>query len=203
MTEELKLTFQRYDGSLERVTVVLSDDFIGETAEILQLLLGLPSQPPCRLGISRSGKILENTSTFRSADIQQGDQLTLIPFNLAQDWEKEHSSRSNIAESLEKKEDTYQVKSGISSLKEGNEYQLVLKDRDDQEVCRYSVKLGESHENNPLGFFEMPHGKEYQNFANFLQDEPLIEAQDSTVNKILKQWCIDISQGYRTFSYRL
>jgi hypothetical protein len=195
MDEELNLTFQRYDQERERTTVVLSQTSVQETCEILRVLLGLP-MTTYRLGIVRTGTLVESLD-FSTAGIRQNDRLTLIPVHLIQEWKDAHIPKSTPTNTEPHKKAEKPEINQDSSIK-GNEYQLLLTIRDSEEIYRYSVKLEEIYENTPLDFFGIPQGSEYQKFKQFLQSKLQKEASDSDSSRILKKWCNDISQGYRT-----
>lgn len=195
MHDELNLTFQRYDQEHERPMVVPSKASVQETCEALRALLGLPTTT-YRLGIVRTGTVIESLD-FSNAGIQQNERLTLIPVHLIQEWKDAHIPRSTPTD-VGFREAEAQIEQNLDI--KGNEYQLLLTSKDSKEVYRYSVKLEETYEDTPLDFFEIPHGKEYQKFKQFLQSKLQKEASDSDSSKILKEWCQEIARGYRTAS---
>ena len=197
MYEELNLTFQRYDQGRERTMVVPSEASVQETCETLRALLGL-STTTYRLGVVRTGVVIESID-FGNAGVQQNDRLTLIPVNLIQEWKDAHISKSTPTDAEPRKEaEQPQAEQNPAPL--GNEYQLLLTTQDTKEAYRYSIRLEEIYEDAPLDFFGIPQGEEYQKFKQFLKSKLQKEASDSDSSRILKKWCKEIAQGYRTVS---
>ena len=186
MYDELNLTFQRYDQERERPMVVPSKASVQETCEALLALLGLP-MTTYRLGIVRTGTVIESLD-FSNAEIQQNDQLTLIPAHLIQEWKDAHIPRSTPTDAeLCKEAEQPQIEQNPDI--KGNEYQLLLTIEGSKEVYRYLVRLEETHEDSPLDFFGISQGDEYQKFKQFLQSKLQKEVSDSDSSKILKEWC--------------
>lgn len=197
MREEFTLTFQSYDQERERSLVIPADAIVGEACEYLRSLLGLPSSTAYYLGMVRTGTILDSSFAFAEAGIQQNDRLIIIPSNLSQEWKNKYPSHAILSEVEQKKE---QEQTPEETNANGAEYQLLLSIHGSKELVQYSVKLEEVYEDAPLTFFEIPEGKEYQKFKSFLQKRLQKEVSDTDLSRVLREWCKDIMQGYRTVS---
>jgi hypothetical protein len=200
MNKEFTLIFQRYDQQQERMVVVPSEVSIQETCESLRELLGLSHSSLYRLGIQRNGKVIDDNLTFESAGAQQNDRITLIPVNLIEEWQSKHYVPPDSTDS---KNAVKAEPSSAAQAKSGNEYQILITTQKNKETHQYSVILNATYENNPLNFFEIPDGQEAQNFKEFIKKALEKELSDSALNKILRDWCKEISHGYRTFSLHL
>jgi hypothetical protein len=198
MYKEFTLIFQRYDQQQERRLVVPSEVSIQETCESLQELLGLSSSTLYRLGIQRNGKVVDNNLTFESAGAQQNDHITLIPVNLIEEWQSKHYVPPASTDSKNSVEAEHELQAKI-----GNEYQILITTQKNKKPHQYSVILNVTCENNPLNFFEIPDGKESQNFKEFIEKVLEKELSNAALSKVLRDWCKEISHGYRTFSLSL
>ena len=63
---------------------------------------------------------------------------------------------------------------------------------------RYTIDLEEAYEDNPQFFFAKSNGKEQGKFAVALEAVLGRKVQSSEVERILQQWCKQISLGYRS-----
>lgn len=71
--------FTRSDGTAEKAIDVSPDSKLGEDREEVQMLLGLPVNPPYKLVLKRTEEELEDNLTFEEAGIQNNDKLILSP----------------------------------------------------------------------------------------------------------------------------
>jgi hypothetical protein len=200
MDKEVTLIFQSYDQQQSRSVVVDLLASIQEIHESLPELLGLSTKTIYRLGIQRNGKILDDSLTFGAAGLQQSDRITLIPVNLIEEWQSKHYVPPDSTDS---KNAVKAEPASTAQTKSGNEYQILITTQKNKETHQYSVILNATYENNPLNFFEIPDGQEAQNFKEFIKKALEKELSDSASNKILRDWCKEISHGYRTFSLHL
>ncbi|NES69861.1 MAG: hypothetical protein F6K24_33935, partial [Okeania sp. SIO2D1] len=75
----MEVIFTRSDETAERTIDVSSDSKLGESREEVQMLLGLPVNPPYKLVLERTDEELEDNLTFEEAGIQENDKLILSP----------------------------------------------------------------------------------------------------------------------------
>ncbi|MCL1469125.1 IMS domain-containing protein [Argonema antarcticum] len=94
--EQIRVTFQKHEGSDERTLNILLDEKLGEFRKEVQTLLGLPDDPPCRLVLDRTGEELRDNATVREAGIQANDKLLLFPLGAWQEKNSRGSVSSNI-----------------------------------------------------------------------------------------------------------
>jgi hypothetical protein len=74
----VKVIFTRKDGTAEKVIDVLPNSKLGEDREAVQMLLGLPVNPPYKFFLERTQKELKDNLTFEKAGIQENDKLILF-----------------------------------------------------------------------------------------------------------------------------
>jgi hypothetical protein len=200
MAQEFALVFQGYNQDQEETIIVSSKMSMKNTSESIREILGLPRNMLYRIGIQRNGKIIDDSLTFGDAGLQQNDRITLIPISLIEEWQSKHYVPSDATDS---KNAVKAEPVSDSQTKTGNEYQILITTRKNKEVCQYSVILNTTYENNPLNFFEIPDGQESQKFKEFIKKTLEKELSDLALSKILRDWCKEISHGYRTFSLHL
>lgn len=73
----IRITFCRYNGDREKTSNVSLGSKLGENRKAVQMLLGLPENPPYKLMLERTGKELDDSLTFEEAGIQDNDRLIL------------------------------------------------------------------------------------------------------------------------------
>jgi hypothetical protein len=198
INEEFDIVFQGYNHDREHRVVVLSEMSVRNVGEVLRELLGLPRNMLYRLGIQRNGKIIDDSLFFGDAGLQQNDRITLIPVNLIEEWQSKHYVPPASTDSKNSVEAEPEPQAKI-----GNEYQILITTQKNKTPHQYSVILNETYENTPLNFFEIPDGKESQHFKEFIEKAHEKELSDAALSKILRDWCKEISHGYRTFSLHL
>jgi hypothetical protein len=160
---------------------------IAEFREAAELKLGLRNSQTYRLLLERDGKhlrILNDYKTFESENVRQGDKLVFILFdNLSELFRvQEATSNSTNFPSLV----TYTLQLTIAS--EGLE----------TKTCEYLIDLEEFYEDNSERFFSDFNGRERQKFEAALREVVPREVKSFEIDKLLREWCEDISLGYRT-----
>ena len=191
--EVIEITFSEEGRISEQKLTVTFDMKLGEFREAAQTLLSLPDNLSCRLILERNKEELSDNATFRNSGIQQGDKLILIPPPRPQE-NKYFSHSSGVF---------LQVQEEISDLASSNslvKYTLklnLINDGNKPEKYDYPIELEEFYEDNPRRFFSDYGGKEYQKFKTALQEIESREVSNSEIDKILQEWCDDISLGYR------
>lgn len=195
---EIVVTFQTEDGSAEKnLNDVLLDSTLRDAREAVQMLLRLPENPPCRLVLERTGEILRDNLTFREAGIKQGDKLILVPSVLS-----ENNSRSHSGGFSRVKPET-STSTKTSSLVTYKLQLTILSDGQQTDIYDYPIKLTEFYEDNPQRFFSDSNARERQNLVTALQKIVPREVQTFEIDKILRDWCDDISLGYRTTDVKI
>ena len=71
------VTFQRSDNLVEKDIDILPTSRLGVSREVVQMLLELPSNVLYELKLERTGKYLEDNSTFEEAGVRENDRLIL------------------------------------------------------------------------------------------------------------------------------
>ena len=107
----IKVIFTRSDGTAEKAIDVSPDSKLGEDREEVQMLLGLPVNPPYKLVLERTSKKLRDNLTFKEAGIQDNDKLILFPLNALDTYQedendtyKKSDKTNNISSTTEEKE---------------------------------------------------------------------------------------------------
>ena len=85
----VKVIFTKRDSTLEKAIDVLPDSHLEEVREEVQMLLGLPINPPCKFVIEKTEKEFKNNLTFEEAGIQNNDKLILFSVDLSKNAEFE------------------------------------------------------------------------------------------------------------------
>ena len=188
---EAQVSFRKYKDVAEMSKTISLDFRVREACEAIQALMGLPENDFYKLGLTRTGKVLDEYLTFREAGVQQNDLLILIPGQKIQEWKAQYSSNFKSNGSALKSENSKEA-----STKE-NAYKLYLNVSESSEkALEYFVSLNEFYENHPENFFGDCDSKEKKKFEDFLRNS-LGKVSDTKINRILKVWCEEISQGYR------
>lgn len=73
----MQVTFKRQDATAEQTIDVVPNSNLGDSREAVQMLLGLPEHPPCKLVLERTKRELEDSLTFQEAGIEPNDKLIL------------------------------------------------------------------------------------------------------------------------------
>ncbi|RUS94652.1 hypothetical protein DSM106972_092890 [Dulcicalothrix desertica PCC 7102] len=195
---EIVVTFQIEDGSAEKTLKdILLDSQLNESRQAVQMLLGLPENPPCRLFLERTNEILRDNLTFREAGVRSGDKIILIPSVQSAGNSNSHSGAFSKVQ-LE----TATSAKAISLVT----YKLqltVLSDNQQTEIYDYPIELTEFYEDNPQRFFSDSNARERQSFINALQEIASREVKAFEIDKILRDWCDDISLGYRNTAVKI
>lgn len=182
---EIVVIFQTEDGNTEKTLKdILLDSQLDESRQAVQMLLGLPENPPYRLLLERTGKILRDNLTFREAGVISGDKIILVC---------SPNSGDLIKVPQQEISSTKKTRSLVPYI-----LQLtIISDAQQIETYEYPIELEEFHEDNPKEFFSDSNGRERQNFVKKLQKIVSREIESYEIDKILQDWCDDISLGYR------
>lgn len=171
-----------------------------------QTLLGF-DDTTCQLILDRTQQGLPDAISFREADIQSGDILTVMPFY-------SYAAESVSEDSPALVNDTpfpsaavsgsQVISSRTSTHREKNEplfpYSLnltVLAGAAPASSHEYIIQLNSQYESDPSLFFEAYSRQEYQKFIDFLESavERAVSARE--VNGVIRDWCEDIRVGYK------
>ena len=192
---EVQVRFQEYKG-IHAVSRPVKFDMPLDTAYTGILgWLGLPDNSTYRFGLVRTGEILKQYLTFREAGIEQNDEIILIPQEDSSAWESQALAQlnSNPAES--------KVKEKKSKFENSTIYKLVIVNPENLLLSwEYSIQLKDSDEDKPYKFFTQDNRLELEKFDNSLRKFLNREVSGLEIEKTLREWCNEISQGYRTTS---
>ena len=191
---EVQVRFQKYKDIHSLSKLVPLDMSLNDACNAIPAMLGLPDQNFYRFGLVKTGKILDEYLTFREAGIEQNDQLILISQEDFSDWENQIKAQldlSAIKSSSQGK--TPELSNGIS-------YKLIIKNSKDLLSWDYSIELQDFYENEPYEFFSKDDQQERKKFGTSLKKFMNREISEGEIEKILRSWCNDINQGYRTTS---
>jgi hypothetical protein len=187
---EITVTFQTADGKAEKTLTDISLDIsLNEARPAILIFLQLPENSPCRFILGRTGEILRENLTFREADIKSSDTIILADNSYSGGFAplKLEPLASAKALSLVK----YKLQLTIPS------------DGHQTDTYDYPIELTEFYEDNPQRFFSDANLQEKQNFIAQLQEKVPRQIESFEIDKILHQWCEDISLGYRTTGIRI
>jgi hypothetical protein len=201
MVEVIEITFCEDGKAFEQTLPVSSDMKIIDFREAAQTLLSLPENLPCQLVLERTREVLRNELNFAEAGIKHGDKLILVPLSPRDFTPGKNSGSSSGRFSKVQEETSSAAKS--PSLVTYTLQLIVISDGQPTVTYEYPVKLIEFYEDNPQRFFIDSNARERQNFVNALQEIVLREVQTFEIDKILRDWCDDISLGYRTTSVKI
>ena len=160
-----------------------------------QTLLGFDDDV-CQMVLERTGDHLPDSLLIGESKIHSGDVLLVIPLTTSYP-----SYAIPVNSGSTERSTYYQVSSPTTTPSSSISqvlYKLILTvSGTNQNAWEYSIHLPGHHENNPYQFFREAGGQESEKLENFL--ERVIERRLSPVevNKILQNWCDEISQGYR------
>jgi hypothetical protein len=191
--DKISVIFQRDDSSIERTLNISLNEKFGEFRKELQTLLGLRDDISCELVLNRTGKTLVDSLTPLEASIRSGDRIILISSIQSATNNNSHSSSFSKVE-LERK----------TLLLVMYNLQIILA-RDGQQtvIYNYPIDLTEFYEDNPQRFFNESNEQGKQSFVTELQKIIQKELSNYEIDKILQDWCDDISLGYRTSVVKL
>lgn len=195
---EIVVTFQTEDGKAEKAFKdILLDSQLDESRQAVQMLLGLPENLPCRLFLERTNEILRDNLTFREAGVRSGDKVILVS---SVQSASNSSSHSGGFSKVQLKTSTSVKTPSLVTYK----LQLtVLSDGQQTGIYDYPVELTEFYEDNPQRFFSDSNARERQSFVNALQGIVPREVKTFEIDKILRDWCDDISLGYRNTAVKI
>lgn len=195
---EIIVTFQTEDGKAEKTLKdILLDSQLDESRQAVQMLLGLPENTPYRFVLERTGKILSDNLTFREAGVKQGDKIVLVSSALSANNSSSHSGSF------------YRVQPETSTTTKPRSlitYKLqltIISVGQQAETYDYPIELTENYEDDPQRFFSEFNARERKNFVTALQQIVSRELKTYEIDKILRDWCDDISLGYRTTSIKI
>ncbi|GGA09548.1 hypothetical protein [Okeania sp. KiyG1] len=87
----MEVIFTKNDDTAEKIIDVSPDSKVGESREVVQMLLGLPESPPYKVVLERTSKKLRDNLTFKEAGIQDNDKLILFPLNTFETYQEGES----------------------------------------------------------------------------------------------------------------
>lgn len=192
--DKVKVTFQRDDNGTERTLNISLDQKFGQYLKDVQTLLGLREDLICKLVLKRTGKVLSNDLTPKEVGIKEGDRLILFP--PATNYGGSKSGSPTLRQQNPTSPKTRSLVPYILQL-------TIISDGQQTETYEYPIELEEFHEDNPKEFFSDSNGRERQNFVKKLQKIVSREIESFEIDKILQDWCDDISLGYRTTAVKI
>jgi hypothetical protein len=194
MIEVFEIIFCEEGKASEKTLPVSSDMKLGDFREAAQTLMSLPENLSWQLVLERNREVLQNELSFADAGVKHGDKLILVPKNL-RDFIDGKSSSSGLS-SRTQEEKKYETK--FASQVMYNLQLIIPSDGYQTDTYDYWIELTEFHEDNPQRFFSDANSREKQNFITQLQQKVPRQIQSFEMDKVLQQWCEDISLGYRT-----
>jgi hypothetical protein len=195
MVEVIEIIFREDGKAAEQSLPVSSDMKLIDFREAAQTLLSLPENLPCELVLERTREVLRNELNFADAEINDGDKLILVPLSL-RDFTPEKGSSSSSERFSKVQAETFSAAKSPSLVT--YTLQLIVMSNDQPSATyEYPIKLAEFYEDNPQRFFNDSNARERQNFVTALQEIVPREVQIFEIDKILRDWCEDISLGYR------
>ncbi len=187
---EIVVTFQTKDGSAEKtLNDVLLDSTLKEAREAVQMFLGLPENTPCQLVLERTNEVLMDNLTFREAGVKQGDKIIL-------NYRRSHSGVVYVPSETSTSASPPSLVTYTFSL-------TILSDGKQPKNYDYPIELTDFYESNPQRFFSDYNAQERQNFIAWLQEIVPRAVQNFEIDKILRDWCDDISVGYRITALKI
>jgi hypothetical protein len=200
MLEVIEIIFCEEGKAPEKTLPVSSNMKLGDFREAAQILMSLPENSSWQLVLERTREVLRNELNFADAGIKHGDKLILVPKN-SRDFMEGKSISSSSGMFSRVQEEKYEAKA-LSLVK----YKLQLtipSDGHQTDTYDYPIELTEFYEDNPQRFFSDANSQEKQNFVTQIQEKVPRQIQTFEIDKILQQWCEDISLGYRTTGIRI
>lgn len=188
----IKILFQKYGGTLETISIAY-DVKIGEFLKAAKMQLNI--REPCQLILDSTGELLDDSLTFEDIDIKQDDKLIVTPESVLQQFRDcllifpELSYKKN--KNLKKTRTSSFLVQYILQL------QLAGNHKSWSEPPQYTIYLEEFYEDNPEIFFIEYNGWKYQKFENFLRANVSRKLEIFEIQRILREWCNNISLGYR------
>lgn len=175
----LCIRYCEYGSSLEKLENHIADDInIGQLLVALADRLELDDSAGYKLVLAGNGQALKKLdcrSTLADEGVQNNDKLVLILHEDAPD--------SLLLEEEEKFLVTYT---------------LTLKIPGVSPYPQYSIHLNLCCENNPkANYFANPDVNGRLKFEKFLQDQLAMDLGTQAIDKLIDEWCDDISVGYR------
>jgi len=148
---------------------------IEELREVAEIRLSLDSPETYRFVLERDGKhlkVLDESKTLKSEQVQDGDKLVFFPSDSLPD--------------------------SIILAGELVTYTLTLKVPGVSPDLQYSIRLNLRCENDPkTNYFANPDVNGRLKFEKFLQDQLAMDLGTQAIDKLIDEWCDDISVGYR------
>jgi hypothetical protein len=187
---EIIVTFQTADGEAEKTLADISlDTSLDEARQAILIFLRLPENSHYRLILRRTGEVLRENLTFREAGIKSNDTIVLANNSYSSGFTPLKLEPLASAKALSLV--TYILQLTIPS------------DGHQTDTCEYPIELTEFYEDNPQRFFSDANSQEKQKFITQLQEKVPRQIESFEIDKILQQWCEDISLGYRTTGIRI
>lgn len=200
--EKVTVTFQRNDSAIERTLNISLHEKFGEFRKEVQTLLGLRDDLSCQLVLKRTGKELVDSLTPTEAGIKQGDTLILVSPSLSK-TDSSYRATSHSPTGFSKLQSETSTSTKPQSLVTYRLQLIILSDGQQPETHNYPIELTEFYEDNPQRFFSDSNARERQNFVTALQEKAPTELQTFEIDKILRDWCDDISLGYRITTVKI
>jgi hypothetical protein len=187
---EIIVTFQTADGEAEKTLADISlDTSLDEARQAILIFLRLQEDSLYRLVLKRTGEILRENLTFREAGINSNDTIILADNSFSSGFAPLKLEPLASAKAL--------------SLVKYNLQLTIPSDGHQTDTYDYPIELTEFYEDNPQRFFSDANSQEKQNFIIQLQEKVPKQIKSFEIDKILQQWCEDISLGYRFTSIRI
>ena len=191
----VQIRIKKYKEIQELSKQVPIDMRLGEAREAMQTLLLLSENTFYHLGLTRTGKILEEQLTFYGAGIEQNDQINLILPEQLKDWDAEITA-SVISQSFSQHSN--------HPSEDGNSYKLIVTlSGNIANSWEYCINLREFYENEPSQFFNDENQKEQKKLETSLNKLLSREIQQRELDKIVQEWCNDIAKGYRATTLKI
>jgi hypothetical protein len=165
---------------------IACDVNIADFREAAKVKLGLSNSQAYGLLLeqdNRQLKILDESKTFESENIRQGDKLVFIPIDTPLENSGVHEDTPSSTNSLSL------VTYTLSLTVVNNGKYISTHD--------YPIVLKELYEDNPAQFFSN-NRCERQKLEAVLRYKVAKVLEKNQIDRIIKEWCEDISLGYRT-----
>jgi hypothetical protein len=201
MVEVIEIIICEDGKTSEQILPISSDIKLGDFRKTAQTLLSLSENLLCQFVLERTREVLQNELNFAEAGIKHGDKLILVPLS-PQDFTQWKSSGSSSG-SFSKVQDKTSSAAKPQSLVTYKLQLIILSDGQQPETHNYPIELTEFYEDNSQRFFSDFNAQERQNFVTALQEIVPRKVQTFEIDKILRDWCDDISLGYRTTTMKI
>ena len=94
----MQITFKSPGSQSEQKVDISLDSTVAETRSAVQMLLGLPESDSFKFFLERTNTVLSDDLTFREANVQEGDKVSLVPLDFKAATSNTNNNKTDFKE---------------------------------------------------------------------------------------------------------